>query len=200
MAIIVSSSARSTLFILSSITNHVYRRQVVSALKTTAAAARRHTAFAMLLAFVTLLLVLATRPAQCHQQSYDVVRNFHAAADGKTDDAKVNAKKKSVIACFYFYRIDPGLSSGTCDHRRCQNQAFLAAWKAACSDEARPVVVVPGGRTFLLSQVTFQGPCKSPITIQVNKHPRVLYSKQQNNKKRGRLSSELGTCSWMAGS
>ncbi|ONM29629.1 Pectin lyase-like superfamily protein [Zea mays] len=134
MAIIVSSSARSTLFILSSITNHVYRRQVVSALKTTAAAARRHTAFAMLLAFVTLLLVLATRPAQCHQQSYDVVRNFHAAADGKTDDAK----------------------------------AFLAAWKAACSDEARPVVVVPGGRTFLLSQVTFQGPCKSPITIQLD--------------------------------
>lgn len=94
MAIIVSSSARSMPFILSSITNHVYRRQV-SALKTTAAAARRHTTFAMLLAFVTLLLVLATRPAQCHQQqSYDVVRNFHAAADGKTDDAKVNAKKK----------------------------------------------------------------------------------------------------------
>lgn len=93
MAIIVSSSARSMPFILSSITNHVYRRQV-SALKTTAVAARRHTAFAMLLAFVTLLLVLATRPAQCHQQSYDVVRNFHAAADGKTDDAKVNAKKK----------------------------------------------------------------------------------------------------------
>lgn len=105
MAIIVSSSARSTLFILSSITNHVYRRQVVSALKTTAAAARRrHTTFAMLLAFVTLLLVLATRPAQCHQQqSYDVVRNFHAAADGKTDDAKVNAngrkkKEKASIA------------------------------------------------------------------------------------------------------
>lgn len=97
MAIIVSSSARSTLFILSSITNHVYRRQVVSALKTTAAAARRHTAFAMLLAFVTLLLVLATRPAQCHQQSYDVVRNFHAAADGKTDDAKVNAKKNALL-------------------------------------------------------------------------------------------------------
>lgn len=98
MAIIVSSSARSMPFILA-ITNHVYRRQVVSALKTTAAAARRrHTTFAMLLAFVTLLLVLATRPAQCHQQqSYDVVRNFHAAADGKTDDAKVNAKKNALL-------------------------------------------------------------------------------------------------------
>ncbi|WVZ72489.1 hypothetical protein U9M48_020939 [Paspalum notatum var. saurae] len=47
------------------------------------------------------------------------------------------------------------------------SKAFLATWQAACSDQSRPVMLVPGRRTFLLSQVTFQGPCKSPITIQL---------------------------------
>ncbi|KAL6626844.1 hypothetical protein ACP70R_030570 [Stipagrostis hirtigluma subsp. patula] len=46
--------------------------------------------------------------------------------------------------------------------------AFLATWQAACRDRSRPILVIPGGRTFLLSQVTFQGPCMSPITIQLN--------------------------------
>ncbi|KAJ1282367.1 hypothetical protein BS78_03G046700 [Paspalum vaginatum] len=84
-------------------------------------------------AFILLLIALAIRSAQGHQQIYSVV-DFHAAADGKTDDA----------------------------------QAFLATWQAACSDPSRPVMLVPGRRTFLLSQVTFQGPCKSPITIRLD--------------------------------
>ena len=37
-----------------------------------------------------MLLVLAIQSAQCHQHKYNVV-NFHAAADGKTDDSQVTA-------------------------------------------------------------------------------------------------------------
>ncbi|CAO2185867.1 unnamed protein product [Urochloa humidicola] len=47
-------------------------------------------------------------------------------------------------------------------------QAFLATWQAVCSDGNKPVMAVPGGRAFLLSQVTFEGPCKSPITIKLD--------------------------------
>jgi len=49
-------------------------------------------------------------------------------------------------------------------------KAFLAAWQAACSDgRGEPVMAIPGERVFLLSQVSFQGPCKSPITVKVTR-------------------------------
>ncbi|KAL0415339.1 UNVERIFIED_CONTAM: putative polygalacturonase [Sesamum latifolium] len=44
------------------------------------------------------------------------------------------------------------------------SQAFLKAWKAACQGQATsatPVVYVPPKKTFLLSPLTFNGPCKS---------------------------------------
>jgi hypothetical protein len=28
-------------------------------------------------------------------------------------------------------------------------------------------MVIPGGKTFLLSQIRFDGPCKSPVTVEV---------------------------------
>uniref|UniRef100_A0ACD5W5F5 Uncharacterized protein n=2 Tax=Avena sativa TaxID=4498 RepID=A0ACD5W5F5_AVESA len=47
-------------------------------------------------------------------------------------------------------------------------KAFAATWNAVCGDGARPTMVVPGGRTFLLSKISFNGPCRSPITVQVD--------------------------------
>ncbi|KAK6124921.1 hypothetical protein DH2020_041332 [Rehmannia glutinosa] len=45
------------------------------------------------------------------------------------------------------------------------SQAFLKAWKAACQAQVNsttvPVVLVPTKQTFLLSPLTFNGPCKS---------------------------------------
>ncbi|KAG0536317.1 hypothetical protein BDA96_03G053300 [Sorghum bicolor] len=70
------------------------------------------------------------------------------------------------------------------DGKTDDSQAFLATWQAACSDQARPIMVIPGRRTFLLSEVTFQGPCKSPITIQLDGNivaPNHIWTTEQTN-------------------
>lgn len=45
-------------------------------------------------------------------------------------------------------------------------------------------MVIPGGKTFLLSQIRLDGPCKSPVTVEVTlvddqaellRHPSVFY-------------------------
>ena len=119
-----------------------------------------------------LVLVWAIRSAQCHQQKYNVVR-FHAAADGKTDDSQVAAAQRQNF--FFEGRNNAKICIASCISDfllyLCCQKAFLATWQAACSDQARPIMVIPGRRTFLLSEVTFQGPCKSPITIQVTTIP-----------------------------
>uniref|UniRef100_A0A6J0PD66 Probable polygalacturonase At3g15720 n=1 Tax=Elaeis guineensis var. tenera TaxID=51953 RepID=A0A6J0PD66_ELAGV len=51
-------------------------------------------------------------------------------------------------------------------------QAFMHAWDAACvgahSDDDAPTFLVPEGKTFLLSAVSFEGPCSYPIHIQID--------------------------------
>ncbi|KAM0822402.1 hypothetical protein ACQ4PT_071510 [Festuca glaucescens] len=47
-------------------------------------------------------------------------------------------------------------------------KAFAATWNATCGDSRSPTMVIPGGRTFLLSQIRLDGPCKSPVTVQLD--------------------------------
>ncbi|XP_038983783.1 probable polygalacturonase At3g15720 isoform X2 [Phoenix dactylifera] len=55
------------------------------------------------------------------------------------------------------------------DGRMDDTLAFMAAWNAACTDsKARTSVLVPAGKTFLLSAVSFKGPCKSSIHVQID--------------------------------
>ncbi|XP_038980568.1 polygalacturonase ADPG1-like [Phoenix dactylifera] len=55
------------------------------------------------------------------------------------------------------------------DGRTDDTQAFMAAWNAACTDsKAGTSVLVPAGKTFLLSAVSFKGPCKSSIHVQID--------------------------------
>ena len=49
-------------------------------------------------------------------------------------------------------------------------QAFKKAWEAACSSQGS-VLVVPKNN-YLLKPITFEGPCKSSITVQVRFHHR----------------------------
>ncbi|KAM0879051.1 hypothetical protein ACQ4PT_034501 [Festuca glaucescens] len=48
------------------------------------------------------------------------------------------------------------------------NTAFAATWNATCSDSSSPTMLIPGGRTFLLSEIRLRGPCSSPITVQLD--------------------------------
>ncbi|KAJ0971935.1 hypothetical protein J5N97_019894 [Dioscorea zingiberensis] len=47
--------------------------------------------------------------------------------------------------------------------------AFMQTWEAGCKDSTSgsPTILVPGGKTFLLSHVSFEGPCQSNIHFQI---------------------------------
>uniref|UniRef100_J3KWV0 Pectate lyase superfamily protein domain-containing protein n=1 Tax=Oryza brachyantha TaxID=4533 RepID=J3KWV0_ORYBR len=70
------------------------------------------------------------------------------------------------------------------DGKSDDTQAFLAAWEQTCNDDGWPILIIPGGRTFLLKQVTFSGSCKSPIMIQVDGNivaPNYIWTSEQDN-------------------
>ncbi|CAL5403370.1 unnamed protein product [Camellia sinensis] len=46
------------------------------------------------------------------------------------------------------------------------SQAILSAWKEACASTSASKIVVPAG-TYLMNEVTLQGPCKGPIELQI---------------------------------
>eukprot|EP00253_Pinus_taeda_P006814 PITA_06814 len=45
--------------------------------------------------------------------------------------------------------------------------AFIEAWEAACMASSNAVLQVPLGKTFLINPVTFLGPCKSHISVEI---------------------------------
>ncbi|GLT87897.1 hypothetical protein SLE2022_059500 [Rubroshorea leprosula] len=46
-------------------------------------------------------------------------------------------------------------------------QAFLKAWDAVCgSTRKNPTLIIPENKMFLLSPITFEGPCKSNVAVQ----------------------------------
>ncbi|GLJ51757.1 hypothetical protein SUGI_1099900 [Cryptomeria japonica] len=53
------------------------------------------------------------------------------------------------------------------DGSRDDNLAFFNTWKAACRAPYNAMVVVPSGYNFLLSPITFSGPCKSHISVHI---------------------------------
>lgn len=48
-------------------------------------------------------------------------------------------------------------------------QAFQKAWNAACSSNGAHVLLVPQ-KNYLVKPITFSGPCKSQLTMQVMKN------------------------------
>ncbi|CAN6303086.1 unnamed protein product [Urochloa humidicola] len=53
------------------------------------------------------------------------------------------------------------------DGRHDDTQALAKAWKAACASPRPAVVLVPGGRRYLLKVVTLHGPCRSSVAFAV---------------------------------
>ncbi|XBI73970.1 hypothetical protein VPH35_067611 [Triticum aestivum] len=91
--------------------------------------------------FVLLLLLVSMAAvrstAGVQQGQWYSVMDFHAAGDGATSDV----------------------------------EAFEETWKVACSSHSSEVIMYVHprrkGKTFLLNQTRFNGPCKSPITVQL---------------------------------
>ncbi|KAF8776431.1 hypothetical protein HU200_003124 [Digitaria exilis] len=53
------------------------------------------------------------------------------------------------------------------DGRHDDTQALAMAWKAACASPRPAIVLVPGGKRYLLKLVRLSGPCKSSVTLTV---------------------------------
>ncbi|CAL4927943.1 unnamed protein product [Urochloa decumbens] len=53
------------------------------------------------------------------------------------------------------------------DGRHDDTHALAKAWKAACASPRPAVVLVPGGRRYLLKVVTLHGPCRSSVAVAV---------------------------------
>ncbi|VAH74154.1 unnamed protein product [Triticum turgidum subsp. durum] len=105
-------------------------------------AAAGRTSLFLVLPLLLLLVVSAT------------VRSAAAAA---TKVWKGEGTRYSVMA---FHAAGDGVTDDT--------KAFEETWDSACRDSGGANVYVPVGRTFLLRDATFNGPCKSPITMQVD--------------------------------
>lgn len=61
--------------------------------------------------------------------------------------------------------FDVKKSGAKADGSSDDSQAIMSAWKEACASPQPSQIVIPGG-TYMVGPVTFQGPCKAPITIQ----------------------------------
>lgn len=79
-----------------------------------------------------------------------------------------------VLSFFFFFMIH----SSNADHNVIRygakpdgktdaTQAFLRAWKSACSSATASTIYVPKGR-YLIKGVEFRGPCKSRIKVQID--------------------------------
>ncbi|XP_038876456.1 polygalacturonase-like [Benincasa hispida] len=53
------------------------------------------------------------------------------------------------------------------DGKTDSTESFMKAWKSACSSLTPSIINVPKGR-FLLTPITFRGPCKNKITFRLN--------------------------------
>ncbi|GLT71721.1 hypothetical protein SLA2020_437190 [Shorea laevis] len=55
------------------------------------------------------------------------------------------------------------------DGKTDDSKAFNKAWAAVCgaSQQGRPSLYIPSGKTFLLTPIKFEGPCKSSVQVQV---------------------------------
>ncbi|KAL9376246.1 hypothetical protein Peur_030366 [Populus x canadensis] len=90
-----------------------------------------------------ILCIAASSFGIGHGQKVFNVVDFGAIGDGRIDDT--NVYTLALLTCIHAF-------------------AFLSAWQALCGDDVAqgtPSLQIPGGKTFLLQPVKFQGPCKS---------------------------------------
>ncbi|CAD6207203.1 unnamed protein product [Miscanthus lutarioriparius] len=81
-----------------------------------------------------------------------------------TDDAAAATGRRSLAAASQsVFRLDRYGACGDGSHD--DTQALARAWKAACASPRPAVLLVPGGKRYLLKLVSLSGPCKSSVMV-----------------------------------
>ncbi|XP_073286000.1 probable polygalacturonase At1g80170 [Primulina huaijiensis] len=70
-----------------------------------------------------------------------------------------HGRNKILVNVDAFGAVGDGVSDDT--------QAFVNAWKQACSSQIQSVFLVPEGRRYLVNATRFRGPCADKIVIQI---------------------------------
>ncbi|XP_061362003.1 polygalacturonase-like [Gastrolobium bilobum] len=76
-----------------------------------------------------------------------------------TDVLRTNSRSLKMVNVNNYGAVGDGRTDDT--------QAFKKAWQVACSSRGASVLVVPK-KNYLLKPITFSGPCKSNITVQIS--------------------------------
>ncbi|OEL33054.1 Polygalacturonase [Dichanthelium oligosanthes] len=89
-------------------------------------------------------------------------------ANGSDDAAAApaTARARSLASSSQFqsvFNLDRYGARGDGSHD--DTHALAKAWKAACASPRPAVVLVPGGKRYLLKILTLRGPCKSSVTL-----------------------------------
>lgn len=90
------------------------------------------------------------------------VSSISSSADG----AAATGRSRSLAAASQsVFSLDRYGARG--DESHDDTQALARAWKAACASPRPAVLLVPGGKRYLLKLVSLSGPCKSSVTVTV---------------------------------
>ncbi|CAD6215081.1 unnamed protein product [Miscanthus lutarioriparius] len=84
------------------------------------------------------------------------VSSIGSSADGA---AAATGRRSLAAASQSVFNLDRYGASGDGSHD--DTQALAQAWNAACTSPRPSVLLVPGGKRYLLKLVTLHGPCKS---------------------------------------
>lgn len=107
----------------------------------------------ILLHFMVLWLVLET--TNCHS----LIRNEPTQSTERLHKLVMLSSSSNVFS------VDAFGAKG--DGKTDDSRAFMNAWKKACSTPAA-TLVVSRNKNYLLKPLTFSGPCKSSITLEVS--------------------------------
>lgn len=79
--------------------------------------------------------------------------------------AATGRRSRLLVASQSTFSLDSYGARG--DGRHDDTQALARAWEAACFSPRPAVLLVPGGKRYLLKLVALSGPCKSSVTVTV---------------------------------
>lgn len=79
--------------------------------------------------------------------------------------AATGRRSRLLVASQSTFSLDSYGARG--DGRHDDTQALARAWEAACLSPRPAVLLVPGGKRYLLKLVALSGPCKSSVTVTV---------------------------------